>query len=104
MTPPPINPYHVSYSGRVRDALRNLLVRASGVGRGAVALAAVREIDRRLRIYPHFGEPLRDLITPGETDWIGTVDPLVVQYIIDEPHRAVFVIVPIKAIPGCGFV
>lgn len=103
MAPLPFDPYHVSYSGRVRDALVALLARAGAAGHGAAALAAVQQIDYRLKVYPQFGEPLRDLNMPGETDWIGTVDPLVVEYIIDEPHHAVFVIVPIKAIPGCGF-
>jgi hypothetical protein len=63
-------------------------------------LAAAREIDARLRIYPQFGEPLRDLQSRGETLWIGVVPPLTVEYIIDEEHRMIFVVVPHRPLPG----
>jgi hypothetical protein len=63
-------------------------------------LQALKAIDHRLSVYPQFGEPLRDLKMRGETLWIGTIEPLVVQYIIDEPNRLVFVVVPLKILPG----
>lgn len=69
-------PYRVIYSGRVRDELKRLLARAAISGLGQQVLAAVKEIDSRLKIYPQFGEPPRDLKTVRETIWIGTIPPL----------------------------
>jgi hypothetical protein len=71
-------------------------------GLGQQALNAVKQIDARLRIFPQFGEPLCDLKTAGETLWIGTVPPLVVQYVIDEENRLVFVVIPVKLLPASG--
>jgi hypothetical protein len=102
-SPPSPVPYRVVYSGLVRTELTALLGRARDAGHGQEALAAIKEIDYRLKLYPQFGEPLRDLKTPGETSYAGTVNPLFVEYIIDEPLRTVFVIVPIKALPHVGF-
>ena len=93
-------PYRVVYSERVRAELKELLTRATEAGRGPEALDAVRQLHSRLRIYPEFGQPLRDLHTEGETLWVGSVGPLVAQYIIDRDRRLVFVVVPIKALPG----
>ncbi len=52
-------PYRVAYSGRVREELLNLVVRAKARGLGRQVLDALKELDRRLHIYPQFGEPLR---------------------------------------------
>jgi hypothetical protein len=95
-------PYRVVYSERVRLELKELLTRAVARGFGPQALNAAKEIAARLRIYPQFGEPLRDLQTEGETLWTGTVPPLVVQYVIDEDNRLVFVVVPLKPLPESG--
>jgi len=95
-------PYRVVYSERVRTDLRELLTRAVACGLGQQALTALREIDTRLRVDPQFGEPLRDLKTEGETLWIGTIPPMVVQYVIDEERRSVFVVVPLKPLPESG--
>src|SRR5437763_14110779 len=95
--------YHVSYSELVRNDLEQLAARATAAGHKATFLNALRDIDYRLHVFPQFGEPLRDLHMEGETDWIGIVPPLVVEYIIDEPRRMGFVMVPIKALPGEGF-
>src|SRR5438874_5510713 len=66
---PPPAPYRVEYSERVRQR-----------GDGEEFLAALKEFDRRLRIYPQFGEPLVDLTKePGQV-WIGTVRPLAMRY------------------------
>jgi hypothetical protein len=94
--------YRVVYSERVRIELKELLTSAAARGLGQQALNAVKEIDARLRVYPQFGEPLRDLNTAGETVWTGTIPPLVVQYIIDEEKRLVFVVVPLKPLPESG--
>lgn len=42
--------YEVNYSGRVTDALRDLVFRNGA--RAAELLATLREFDRRLRFYP----------------------------------------------------
>jgi hypothetical protein len=66
-------------------------------------MAAAKEINRRLRVYPQFGEPRRDLPALGATLWAGTVPPLMLQYVIDEVYRVVFVAVPFKVLPNAGF-
>jgi hypothetical protein len=68
----------------------------------APVLQAVRQIDERLRIYPQFGQPLRDLVLEPLQLWIGVVPPLVVQYILDEERRVVMVVVPILPLPRSG--
>ena len=95
-------PYRVAYSEWVRRELRQLLLRAVAQGFGRQALDAVKISDARLRIYPQFGEPLRDLKSEGATLWIGVVAPLVIQYIIDETNHAVFVVRPHRLLPGTG--
>jgi hypothetical protein len=84
-------PYQVVYSELVRTELRPLMVRARQRGLGQQVLAALKEIDRRLRIYPQFGQPLRDLVLEPAQLWIGVVPPLVVQYVLDEERRLVMV-------------
>ena len=92
----------MSYSGRVRDALKALVIRARGAGRGPEILAAIREIDRRLQVYPQFGQPLRGLSVDSARLWIGVVPPLVVQYVIDEERRQVSVVLPPSLFPNSG--
>jgi hypothetical protein len=94
--------YRVVYSGHVRAGLRELLGRAAARGLDRTIAEAVREIDARLRVYPQFGQPLRDLKTVGKTVWVGAVEPLVVQYVIDDERRLVFVVAPFKTLPGLG--
>jgi hypothetical protein len=101
-SPSPL-PYRVVPSARVIGELDALLRRAYAGGHGELALAALREMDYRLRIYPHFGEKLRDLQQTGETLWVATIPPLVVQYVIDEPMRSVFIGTPFKALPNAPF-
>ena len=98
---PPI-PYRVVYSQRVRIAFRELHGRAEARGLGRQVLEAAKEIDARLRIYPQFGQPLRDLATVGETVWVGIVEPLVVQYVIDDDKHVVFVVAPLRVLPHLG--
>ncbi len=96
-------PYRVVYSEHVRNELKDLLTRAKESSRERPALDAAKEIDRRLHIYPQFGEPRRDLESLGVTIWSGTVPSLVVEYVIDERERVVFVAIPFKALPHSGF-
>jgi hypothetical protein len=88
-------PYRVSYSQQVRESLERLIVRERQLGRGRQLLDALKAIDYRLRIYPQFGQPLRDLKLEPAKVWIGCVPPLVVQYILDEERRVVLVVTPI---------
>ena len=96
--------YEVSYSGRVIDRLRELVAR--NPTHAARILAAVREIDRRLRIYPQFGQPLRDLAVEDAQLWFGVVSPLVVYYVVaesDSGHgRQSIVVQPFAVLPHLG--
>ncbi len=99
--------YETSYSGRVIDMLRDMITR--NPTHAARILVAVREIDRRLRIYPQFGQPLRDLSVAGAQLWIGAVFPLVVQYVVVEADdggrkRQVMVVRPFTPLPNSGIV
>lgn len=94
--------YRVSYSGRVREELAGLAARADALGRRREILAAVMEIDWRLRVYPQFGQPLRDLQLQPAQLWIGVVPPLVVHYLLDEERRVVFVGLPIQMMSRPG--
>jgi hypothetical protein len=75
---------------------------AREVGLGEQVLAAIREIDHRLHVYPQFGQPLRDLSAEPAQLWIGVVPPLVVQYVLDETQRQVMIVHPMMPLPGCG--
>jgi hypothetical protein len=54
-------PYRVVYSARVRQRLLALADVARERGDGDAFVAAVKELHRRLSLYPPFGEPLFDL-------------------------------------------
>jgi hypothetical protein len=86
----------------VRNELKALLARARAHGLGPQVLAAVKEIDRRLQIYPQFGQPLRSLALEPAQLWIGVVEPLTVQYVLDEERHLVMVVVPLRPLPTSG--
>jgi hypothetical protein len=94
--------YSVSYSERVRDELRKLVARARARGLADKAIAAFEELERLLRIYPQFGQPLKDLNRPSASLWIGVVPPLVARYLLDEETRQVLVGYPIKTLRRSG--
>jgi len=96
-------PYRVVYSERVRTELRALVDRARDAGHGRPVLDALKELDARLRIYPQFGEQFRDLSMTGQSQWNATFPPLFVTYVIDEPNRAVYVLIPLKVMPHSSF-
>jgi hypothetical protein len=104
MSEPPSSarPYRVSYSEHVRQELLELIARARSRGLGRQVLEAVKEIDRRLHVYPQFGEPLRDLKLEPAQLWFATVPPLVVRYFLDEERRLVSVLAPLQPLPGSG--
>jgi hypothetical protein len=104
MTEPPASPvpYRVAYSELARREVRNLIARAQSRGLGSEVIAAVREMDARLRIYPQFGDPLRDLELKPAQLWIGCVPPLVVRYWLDDQTRTVIVFSAIVPLPRSG--
>jgi hypothetical protein len=101
-TPSPI-PYRFISSGRVNAELRRLIQRAQGAGFGPQVLTALKDLQRILSIYPQYGDPLRNLVMPGEAVYAAAFPPLYIEYIIDEPNRSVFIVIPIKALPKAGF-
>ena len=97
--------YEVSYSGRVIDLVREMIAR--NPAHAPRILAAIRELDRRLRVYPQFGQPLRDLSAERAQLWIATLPPLVVHYVVvegddDGRGRQVMVVRPFTPLPGSG--
>ena len=63
-------------------------------GDGEAFLTALKEIDRRLRLYPQFGEPLSDLQHEAGQLWIGIVRPLSMRYGVLDEQRVVAVAEP----------
>jgi hypothetical protein len=96
----PRSRYHVVYSKRVTSHLETLVRLTSSPGKAKAILEAAKEIDRRLGIYPQFGEPLRSVRRHSSQIWLGVVDPLVVHYSIHEDIRQVWVVVPKLLLPG----
>ena len=78
-------------SGRVFDKVRELAAAAAARGDGEAFLAALREFDHRLRVYPQFGDPLVDLWEEVGQIRIGIVPPLAMRYAVFEERRQVFV-------------
>lgn len=90
MSPGAPQPYRVTLSGRVFDKVRELAA-AAARGDGEAFLAAPREFDHRLRVYPQFGDPLVDLWEEVGQIRIGIVPPLAMRYAVFEERRQVFV-------------
>ena len=98
----PAERYRVTYSERVRNALRATVASAQSHTTAQQILAAIEEIDRRLQVYPQFGQPLSDLHLKSGQLWIAVVAPLVVKYAIIEECREVWVGVPMLLMSGSG--
>ena len=104
--PPSAEPYRIDFAVVAVRALEGFRDRAIAAGRGRLFLDALKQVKRILRIYPQFGEPLRELRQAGHTVYascILTVAPLVVEYILDELNRRVIVVTPPKLLPHSGF-
>jgi hypothetical protein len=84
-------PYRVVYSERVRQRLLALANVARDRSDGEAFVAALKEFDRRLRVYPQFGEPLADLTHESGQVWIGIIRPLVMRYGVFDERRIVMV-------------
>ena len=104
MTPPdrPVL-YELVYSGRARGSIMPLVERAAGFGLRREVATAFVTIDRLLRLYPQFGEPLRDLPAQPGTEWIGFVGPLTVRYVVFDELRQVWIVRPITLSRERGF-
>jgi hypothetical protein len=74
--------YRVTYSRRVLDELEQLILRNPSHAQ-RISAAAI-EIDRRLRIYPQFGQPLRSLSLKQAQLWIATLPPLSLHSVLLE--------------------
>jgi hypothetical protein len=83
--------YKAIYSERVRAEVRRLIAAVTTPDLAREVLAAFREFDRRLHIYPQFGEPLQALQAQGQI-YLGTVGPLVMRYALYEERRLVMVV------------
>jgi hypothetical protein len=104
--------YKVSYSRRVLDHLKELILR-NPAHATSISSAAI-EIDRRLQVYPQFGQPLRDLSVKPAQLWIATLPPLTLQYVLvdydDQKkaetslHGVVMIVRPFKPNPRTGIV
>ncbi len=103
MTDPPPVPYRVAYSGIVLATLREFTARAQAAGQKDAFLAVLKELERRLRIYPQFGEPEINLKQENGQIYNGAIPPLVVRYAVFEERRLVFVGSPPKLLPNAGF-
>jgi hypothetical protein len=104
--------YRISYSERVLEELVQLMRR--NPDRTNVIRSAFREINRRLRIYPQFGQPIQNLNVEPTQHWIAAYPPLIVYYVLlenDEEqaaatgfHGEVMIVRPFKPIPRTGIV
>ena len=84
-------PYRVVYSERVRQRLLALADMARERGDSDAFVAAVKEIHRRLCLYPQFGEPLFDLTQEAGQVWLVIVRPLSMRYGVLDDRRVVMV-------------
>jgi hypothetical protein len=75
----------------VRERLVELAAEARSRGDGEEFVVALREFDRRLRVYPQFGDPLVDLLAEAGQVRLGTVPPLAMRYGVFEERRLVLV-------------
>ena len=99
---PYVTEYRVVYSEQVRNGLKDLVARACEHGMKKMLLQAIKDLDYRLKIYPHFGEHLIDLNLKPARLLIGVVGPLVVRYVLDDEMRLVMVVSPITPMPHSG--
>jgi hypothetical protein len=61
-------------------------------GDGEAFAAAYRELDRLLRLYPQFGDPLIDLTAVPGIIYNGIIPPLSIRYGVYEDRRLVLVV------------
>lgn len=81
-TPEPPIPYRLSYSDAVNQRLRELSETAIARGDGAAFTAALKEFQRRLALYPQFGDPLYDLKAEPGKIYNGIIRPIAMRYAV----------------------
>jgi hypothetical protein len=92
MNPPGEAPWTISCSKVVLDALREVRRSAHQGGIEPQFLAALREINDRLRFDPHiFGEPYKELRAARLQLRLGVIGPLSVVFGVHEEQHVVFV-------------
>lgn len=91
MNPVAPQPYQVSLSNRVFEKVQEFAAIATARGDGEAFLAALREFNRRLSLYPQFGDPLIDLRVEAGQIRLGIVPPLAMRYAVYEEKRLVVV-------------
>jgi hypothetical protein len=98
-----IPPYRIVWSGLSREAIKELLERATDKGRMTEIAQVLRAIIRRLEWIPlDYGDPLRDLVHLGLQERSAVLPPLVVKFFVDETRRIVYVTTPLKLLPNTG--
>jgi hypothetical protein len=105
MVPPSPNGslYKVTPSGLVLSELARVTKRARAAGQGDAVLHALKIMFRMLSVCPQAGMPLAQSVLPGTTSYVATFQPLVVEYLVNEPNHEVFIVVPIRVLPNAGF-
>lgn len=91
--------YQIVYSEAVKQRLRILFEVASTRGDGPAFAAALKDFDRRLRLFPQFGDPQLDLTQGGGQMRVGVIRPLSMRYGIHEDRRLVFCTAPPVLLP-----
>ncbi|MBM4069853.1 MAG: hypothetical protein FJ271_13000 [Planctomycetes bacterium] len=94
--------YRVVYSELVRRHTRQLVLRARELGVSGEVIAAIKKINDLLERYPKFGDPLQELVLESAQEWMVTVPPLVVKYIVNDARRLVMVVTPFAPLPDTG--
>ena len=84
--------HEVVYSEREQQHLLALSATATERGDGEAFLAALKEFQRLLCVYPQFGDPLIDQTSEPGQIWIGILRPLSMRYGLYESRRLVLVV------------
>jgi hypothetical protein len=89
--------YTVTSSDEVKTHLRKLGYISLERGDDEAFFLSLREFEKRLRIYPQFGDPLADLRGETGTIRVGIIRPISMRYAIFEERRLV-VIAPLPVL------
>jgi hypothetical protein len=87
------------YSEAVKQRLREMSSEADARGDGPAFTAALKEFDRRLKLFPQFGDQQIDLTEGGGQIRVGIIRPLSMRYGINEEKRIVFCTAPPVLLP-----
>ena len=102
----PLELYQVTYSERVKQRLKAMGKEATRRGDREAFVAALKDFDYRLQVFPQFGVLVCHLVFEGAKLYNGTIRPLDMSYAVYEGQRLVLVVdLPVllpkaKAEPG----